>query len=320
LPRYEFSGWYKVSGYGGIHVSSDLMGTVWPLRIDGFDLRLRIPMRGETGSAGTIAIDGWAGTEEDPTAVDVNLVEIRAEVDSESLPLGVGQDWRQDLDEAAKAAVRRLRAWARLEQSWIGLVDAPVTRPSLTSLRNLDAGTVEPGHGGVIEMNAIVVGGPELTRTTFERIAEAEPPTPDSFLSDALYLGIWRRPPDPQRAILIGAIACEVKAKRTLTDLAKPETRPLLEMMLDNPRSFPQAAIELFDRVPLAMFKRSLRTENLGLYKRVRNLFELRNDVAHEASPLSIDKAQDRLRAAREAFIWLDSLATPAGDSPTALD
>lgn len=111
--------------------------------------------------------------------------------------------------------------------------------------------------------------------------------------------------PGAAHGLLLAAVACETQAKAILRGVASDEVAPLLEFMLNNPRTSPFAAAQLFDGVADAVVGRSLRRENKELWKRVDQLFQARNRVAHRADLPEVADARAHLAAAIEAIKWL---------------
>jgi hypothetical protein len=132
-------------------------------------------------------------------------------------------------------------------------------------------------------------------------------PIAETLLADALYF-IGLRPPDCQRAVLIAAIACEVKVKDTLRQKVPPDRRSLVDLLLENPRDWSIAALALFDKATDAALGRSLRTDHREVYKDVCRLFELRNRIAHRGEKPDETEASRVVRAGRQVFRWLDGL------------
>jgi hypothetical protein len=65
--------------------------------------------------------------------------------------------------------------------------------------------------------------------------------------------------PNPHLGLTLAAIAAEVKIKETLVILAAPEQRPVLDLVLENPRDWSMAAASLFDKALKAVAGVSLR-------------------------------------------------------------
>lgn len=141
-----------------------------------------------------------------------------------------------------------------------------------------------------------------------EKIGRSERPTlAQLMLADALYFAD-RFDPDLRRALLLAAIACELKIKEVLRTKASSSQRELVELLLANPRDFTMQAAGLFDKALRATLGCSLRERNKGLYKRTERLFQLRNKLAHEGQAPE-DAAIDCVSAAREVFAWLDAVS-----------
>jgi hypothetical protein len=113
--------------------------------------------------------------------------------------------------------------------------------------------------------------------------------------------------PNPHLGLTLAAIAAEVKIKETLVILAAPEQRPVLDLVLENPRDWSMAAASLFDKALKAVAGVSLREEDKPLYKGVDDLFVHRNRFAHRGD-VTLDESLVRkdLQAARRVFDWLD--------------
>ena len=87
---------------------------------------------------------------------------------------------------------------------------------------------------------------------------------------------------DFRRAVLIAAIACEVKVKEVLRQAASEDQRSLLDFALDNPREVTVTAADgLFDKLMLATAGRSLRQDDRQLFRHIQELYTVRNRVAH---------------------------------------
>lgn len=152
-----------------------------------------------------------------------------------------------------------------------------------------------------------------LTASDFEQIAEhvshgTKVPIAETLLADAEYYGS-HSVKDFRRAVLMAAIACEVKVKGVLRVLATEETRPLLDYALDNPREVTvTAATGLFDKLMLATTQRSLRLDDRPLFKEIDEMYKVRNRIAHSGLMPDEAEAGRVVRAARRCFTWLDSL------------
>jgi hypothetical protein len=121
---------------------------------------------------------------------------------------------------------------------------------------------------------------------------------------------------DTGRAVLLAGMAAEVKIKRTLTEKVRPEQRPLLEVILENPRDMSIATSQLLDKPMKAALGISLREEKPNLpdqYKTLFNdvaqkLFPRRNAVAHRGEQPTLDEARETVEIAGRLFAWLDTV------------
>jgi len=226
--------------------------------------------------------------------------------------------------DSAREVVEDIVAWARAawDQPWLGLSsEAPETvGPTLV----VDPETNEPvdlappislhlgGHRD--ESRALDARGMERL---FEAVSRSEPaPLAETFLADAEYLAWEHFPHDPVRAVLMAAIAAEVKVKRDLVDRADPVQRPVIEDILNRRPGIAATPVDgLFDKLIKLAQGRSLREDDAELFKKVRELFRLRNDIAHSGQAPDLATAQDAVRAARRAITWVDG--GPGGEPNT---
>ena len=111
--------------------------------------------------------------------------------------------------------------------------------------------------------------------------SNASPELGDVLLADARFVADTAEPPDPSRALLIVAVACEVKIKSFLRASANRDQAPLLELLLSHPRDWSLAAAALFDKPLKIVAGRSLKDEPGDLWKRIDKLFQRRNALAH---------------------------------------
>lgn len=224
----------------------------------------------------------------------------------------------QEAEEIAIDAHRRLRAWARVGGTQQrGVADE---RPRLRELKvfDLDADTIFPiGLGGSAMVTARPLSQEEREGfATFEstaaRVRAGEtPPLAEALLADARALPIEPGASDPLRALLLCAIACEVKVKTRLDQLATPAKASLLDIIIANPREVVQSVPQLLHKTCLAVTGHSLLEENPELHKAVERLFKRRNDVAHRGKlppPEAGDEQPEGI--ATRLFAWLDAQAS----------
>ena len=120
-----------------------------------------------------------------------------------------------------------------------------------------------------------------------------EPPSAEILLADARFLIGAAEPRDPSRALLIAAVACEVKIKTLLRQLSTPEQEPLIGLLLESPRDWLMAASALFDKPLRIITGRSLKDADRQLFTRIVQLFERRNALAHRGHIPTTNEALD---------------------------
>jgi hypothetical protein len=227
---------------------------------------------------------------------------------------------------AYELAVRRLGlfvAWVRtdLGQSWLGLSSEQPEKAYSSVLLEAETGTRLP-IGFPEHLVAVIFDWEDALKleralTLWNLVGQAQqPPLPETLMCDAeaLVFVAGTKVADPVRAILMAAIACEVKAKAVLSERIDPARADLLEFILESPREVTvTAATTLFDKLIKRVQGRSLREEDKPLFREICELFEARNAVAHRAELPTVEESQRLVRAARRAFQWLDgSVTTPS--------
>jgi len=190
-------------------------------------------------------------------------------------------------------------------------------RPEVTSLTTIvdssSGSRISIGYGDPLRMGVWPCSKDAISMDVHESAVrstevEATLGVPEVLLADAMYLVWTAAVPQYREALLLAAMAAEVKIKQSL-ELACPESaRPLLEFALHNPRDVSMQAAGLFDKAAKATVGRSLREENQRLYKDVVRLFENRNAVAHRAHKVEPESVKADIRASQEAIMWADAL------------
>ena len=239
------------------------------------------------------------------------------------------QDLLGELYELASEVVADLieRARVELRQHWLGIAGEPVEGIGWGDLIDLDANEVLPvdkylersGMLRVVERAQVIQ--PDEVRALAEALKNPHAPMLAEALSaDALYYSTDAKPPDRPRALLIAAVACEVKIKESLRGHVGPEAEDLLELAIRNTRP----TVALFGKVCKAVTGQSLSEEDRPLYGNLDDLFEGRNALAHhgkvpddaqvteslKASPRSVQVARWSMRA--KAALTADSAASRA--------
>lgn len=245
------------------------------------------------------------------------VADVRAEKGSD-VPLEILHELCDDAQRLARAFVESARVRGR--QPWLGISGEGPTGIGAGKLFDLDENAIIPASIGLRGSEVMLTKESDALDDDRLRAvidgAVAAPSLADSLLTDAAYYEAFATPKDPTRALLISAVACEIKVKECLRRVVRPESQELLEVLLESPRDFSLAAFALFDKAARAACGRSLKDENKELHKRVNSLFELRNKIAHRGASTTPEQAAECLRSAVEAFRWLrdvEANARPGG-------
>jgi hypothetical protein len=119
-------------------------------------------------------------------------------------------------------------------------------------------------------------------------------------------IGVLR--PLVQQAILVAAVAVEVKTKATLRRVTSADKAALVDLILDNPRDVSVAAVNLLHRTMEASIGRSLQKDDPALFRAADRLFIVRNGIAHRGEAPTGEEARELVDAAVRIFDWLDRL------------
>ncbi len=227
------------------------------------------------------------------------------------------------IDKAQDVAARFVTVFVAWVRATTRMSDLPLSRevpPLAGPVRAFDVATGLPVRAGP-SMRTVMEGRDpagkyQLAATDMDQIIERiqrgdEAPVAETLLADAEHYarhGIH----DLRRAVLMAAIACEVKVKEILRNRASTAQRSLLDFALDNPHEVTVTAADgLFNKLMLATLGRSLRLDDNKLFKDVVRLYEVRNGIAHHGRMPDEAEAGRVVRAARRCFVWLDSLPQP---------
>lgn len=252
----------------------------------------------------------------------VNVSEAALRVDSQEGDL---RELHNQIDRADALVIEtaaRTRRWLFVQQPNLGPSEELPRLVRSERIKEKSSGreiAVAPTLKAYALMSAeeIAVRPDTLSELASHLAGREEPPAPETLLAQAQAALNHQtgRVIEPQLAVLLAAVAAEVKAKRTWQETVTNEGRPLLDLMLTNPRAFPQSAIDLFDKVAVAVSGRSFRHEHRDRFNNLRALFELRNSVAHEAAPIDEQRARTAVSSVPSAFAWLEQLR-PARATP----
>lgn len=212
---------------------------------------------------------------------------------------------------AAEAAMKHFLEWVRAlsRQPWLGLVaDAPR----------------QYGRGGIYYADSgedIAGVGPATSRTFISsrlRIDESRlnevmagvrsglvVPTSQALLADAWHLTDGTNQPDRNRAIILSAMACEIKAQEHLRAAANAHNEKVVHLLLHKGSTLHY----LLNDVMRAVRGTTIKESEAVLWKHVQALSANRNSMVHEGTlnlkePLQLG-APD---IAQQVFDWLNRL------------
>lgn len=219
----------------------------------------------------------------------------------------------------ALSIVEDFVGWMRTEgeQPWIG--------PSHESIELVRFDLIDAERGGEVrnvsipQRLTIVARGPGAAASGAQieavigRLAAGDAvPVVDVLLADAREAmdppsvsAEWQKERrDTARAVLLAAIAAEVKIKTTLLEKAPEDRRSLVTIIVSSRR----AVAQLTHKAMKAAVGRSLHEDDSELFSAVDTLFHIRNKLAHDAQRPTVDEANEAVATAGRLFAWLDSL------------
>jgi hypothetical protein len=223
--------------------------------------------------------------------------------------------------DIARSTVIELADRLRTEkgQVWIGFGTALPEVVGLTSYFDEDGDRLPVGFG---DSTVVYPLDPSLALDSDYLIrlpsvlgdGRADISAEDRLLADARQL-VPTRPSDIgfarpliQQAILVAAVAVEVKTKATLRRVTPADKADLIDLILDNPRDVSVAAVNLLHKTMDASIGRSLQRDDAGLFKAAERLFKVRNGIAHRGEEPAVQEARELLDAAVRVFDWLNGL------------
>jgi len=207
----------------------------------------------------------------------------------------------------------------QLDQFWLGPSESQLRVTWISRLLDSDGHDIRVGYSDPMPVRmhwSDSALSKELHTTLVRQASEGvEPSLADTFLRDGEYAAYRLTDPNLRQAVLLAAVACEIKIKDVITTLATSEQRPLVDLLLENPREWTMAAASLFDKGLKAVCGKSLREEDRNLYKKIDLLFQDRNKIAHRGGTgVSPDSTlKEHISSAKSAFEWLNGIQNQAG-------
>lgn len=254
----------------------------------------------------------------------VDLIRVQVDMRRGLGDEGSGNAERALIEEArpiGTSAVRRLLDWARTfdRQPWL---IPPHMRPPVVGPAYLVNEAGEMTHGYRDTGSVIVVHDPKDLPTgdlraglSGEKIPEAK-----SLLAEARW-AVWPTvDPDTKRAVLLAAIALEVKTPEVLLSVADNTSRNLLECLYARFDETPMSVNFQLNEIAEIVLGEALKSSRGQLAKRVRDLYKLRGKVAHAGRTPDLREALRAVDTAEQVFAWLESHLTQNRSRPVGPD
>lgn len=303
---------------GELNVRRDQLGTVLETQEDGRSVQVEFPDADGTFRVPLMptrwahAIKGRRGGNGKPDQIWV-VGEVQVRVD---LGRGLGDEGAgnaeavlvRDARPIARTVMRRIFDWARTQDRQVWLLPPHMPPPEAAEPRLINAAGDVTDRGYGAEGGVLVLLEPDYVMSGDMRAAIASEgfPEAESLLAEAQW-ALWpSNPYDTKRAVLLAAIALEVKTPQTLQALADGRTRQLLDVILARFDETPVSVYFQLTGLAEAIGGDSLKGHDGKLAKSVRELYELRNKVAHRGETPTEDDARKAVAAAEGAFEWLN--------------
>lgn len=255
---------------------------------------------------------GFVGDKDNPVALSPTYFNAELDWDLDTSSADAERDSWQHAVETVRAAATRLTNAIRLAQPTSGLAGDTPTAFQITAH---DVATREELEVP-LPLNrspAMIVGQDVVDRQMVDRALAGQFDVPELLLAQAAY---WiRSTPDPKPglAVVLLAMACETKARRVLTDCAKPDVEPLVTVLFEKGNIFQQSASELFGHISQAIVGRNLRADDRPLFNKVEMIFKLRNQMAHRGAEPTRAAVAPLVVDAYKVFEWLSQLESDEG-------
>lgn len=275
-----------------------------------------VPTSGNGGPAGGIIVN-LVNTEvqfDGPLCADAKTRALDARAAGEEATFDAFNREAQAACETGHIVAQQLvHAWlahvrATVDQPWLGVRAEPPRQHGRCWLEDTEAG-VRLVQLGPLQSATVRLDMPFLSLADLERVRSLvegghEPPPAESLLADARFLVKEAEVVDSQRAVLIAAMGCEIKAKVTMVERVVARDAAMLQLVLRRTSSLPR----LVDEALRAAVGISLRNADPDLFRKIVKLTEWRNKIVHEGAEVGHADAWTLVAAAQQLFRWLDDL------------
>lgn len=328
---------------GGLWVRGELLGESWWLERQGFGMLVSLPSgRVDFGIGQPLSPEDFGSFNQlvgEESLIKVGIqqgdrvlgatinafqiaVLVESSVSSQD-PKGADKsDGQRAVNEAFEIALmvaEELLEWLRVRagQYWLAASHEPPQTLGTADLLDIESGRRVPNigydqplvlfsHSDESALSRDVLGD-VVRRLSEGRKARSA----DLLLADARETLAFTEHADVRRAVLLAAIASELKIKETLREKTPSHRRDLVDVILDNWREVDFAIAQLPHKPMKAAIGRSLHEDEPGLFDAVVELFNRRNRIAHYGERPTVSQARDAVGAAVQLSTWLDGLPDP---------
>jgi hypothetical protein len=326
----------------GLYVARELLGTTLQFQRQECDVTLQFPSD-MNDFKGVVDDEFWSavgapssGTKNDPEQrVSVNAMKVEVTGDSDLDPTTYGGsqdsrqreyfDWFRRAGDIGLAAIQDLCDWVRTakEQAWLGETGAATRLLGVQSLLDAATGSRLPlGMPRTIEVSLrgddAALAPPDTEFLLSALSKGTEPEVAELFLADARHALSYSEPRDPTRAVVLAAIALEVRTKQAVRRLASVDQRSLVDLVLDRPADVSISVVALLNVGLDAVVGRSLKAEDKALNDSVQKAMALRNDIVHRGLRPDPEQARAAVGAVVRANKWLGEVLRTDPRDPTA--
>jgi hypothetical protein len=320
----------------GLWVTGELLGASWFVERDDYGMVVSLPSEQNDlppfSGAARFGFKVGITIGDAVIAATVDAIQVAVWVESAASfdhppPHSDGHDGQRELTKASKTALavaEDFLAWLRVlaGQHWLGMSHERPRHTGTADLIDLEVGKRIQNINWQHQVTLTAFSEDDaLDQRALDEIAERvnqgrQVPEADLLLADArntlmgpgTEITIATSKRDVRRAVLLAAIASEMKIRDTLREKTPQARRELVDLLLTNYRDVDIAIGELPHKAMRAAVGRSLHDEHPELFNAIKRLFKLRNDIAHRGATPSLSETQEVVIAAVELSGWLDSL------------